>query len=257
MMPIRRDAVQLGSIVVLAAAASLSPLVGTSGAVADVVRRSDRLEVYTAHARECPSARGNSFQLCLPGQPVSRTAVETMSRMLNNASDKVTLCAVDAIVIRSEIVCQADELVPPDPFNALPPPESDQLRNLDGDLLLADLMTKLAKAWGRHGNPERAAELFQGADQLAALHEDYVPLARHSLLKEWLAFETGRGQLEQALSVARALAASHRHMLEQSSLWPTTDLVESLKTEADFLDRLGRHDEAEERRREADSLTAE
>lgn len=214
----------------------------------------DEAQVFIGHARECPPARDNSYQLCLPDQPVSRRAAEVLSEKLSQAADKAALCAIDAVVTRSVIVCWEPTAPPRDPFNALPPPDSDEPRNLENDLVLSDLLTDLAGAWARQGDLERAATLFAGADDLTALHDDYVPLVRDSVLKKWLAFEIGRGQFDEALYVAQRLAASQRYVLGQSPHWPATDLVETLKIEADLLDRLGRRDEAEERRREADSL---
>lgn len=252
-MPITATAARVTLILVFACAVLLSRL-PTSCATGDASQRSAASGVFTGHARECPSPRANSLQLCVPAQPVSREAAEAISQSLSTMADKTELCAIDAIVIRSEIVCREAVTRDHDPFNALPPADSNQPRNLDSDLLLSELLTNLAKAWARQGSQERAEELFAGADRLAAMHEDYIPLVRDTVLKEWLAFETGRDRLEAALAVTRELAASYRRMLERSPHWPPMGLADTLKTEADLLDRLGRPEEAEERRQEADSL---
>lgn len=256
MMLVPHTARQLGRAFIFAIAVSFSQLVGASCVADDTLRRSQTPQVFLGHAHECPPARDNSYQLCLPDQPVSRRAAEALSERLGKATDKAMLCAIDAVVIRSLIVCWEPNAPPPDPFNVLPSPDSEEVRNLESDLVLSDILTDLAEAWARQGDPERAATLFAGADELAALHQDHIPLVRDAVLKEWLAFEIGRGQLEEALHVVRALAAGHRHMLGQSPHWPATDLVDALKTEADLLSRLGRRDEAEDRRREAESLSA-
>jgi tetratricopeptide (TPR) repeat protein len=238
----------------LAVAASIAALAAALHAAADTPQRSESIVAFALHARDCPSERESAYRLCLPGQPVSRQATEKMSKVLGTTTDKATLCALDAVVIRSGIVCRVPVTPPPDPFNALPPPDTDELSNLDSDLLLSDLMVDLAKAWVRYGNYERAEELFSAADGLAAIHEGYIPLARSSVLKEWLDFEKTRGQPERTLDVAQMLTASCRRTLDVSPQWPKADLTNALKTEADLLDRLGRSDEAEERRAEADSL---
>src|SRR5262245_2535440 len=104
----------------------------------------DEAQVFIGHARECSSPRGNSYQLCLPDQPVSRRAAELLSGKLSKAADKASLCAIDAVITRSVIVCWEPTAPPRDPFNVLPPPVSDEPRNLENDLVLSGLLTELA-----------------------------------------------------------------------------------------------------------------
>ena len=252
-----RNARIVGTILrscLLAAVACIAALAAALHAIAETSRHSESIIAFAAHARECPSARESAYRLCMPDQPISRQATEKMSKVLGTTTDKATLCAFDAIIIRSGIVCRVPVTLPTDPFNALPLPDTDRLANLDSDLLLSDLLMDLAKAWVRYGNHERAEELFSAADGLAADHEGYIPLVRSSVLKEWLAFERMRGPSEQALHVAQMLSASYRRALDLSPRWPKADLADALEAEADLLDRLGRPDVAEERRREAKSL---
>lgn len=237
-------------------AVALSLTGGMLAAPADTLPASDEATFAVGYARGCPATATGPYRLCLPRQRISTELVKTMSQRLNGASNRAALCAIDAVVVSSDPDCLVDADGAGSPDSTSGPVYQPSTRNLDSDLLFAEIMTDLARAWGRSGNEERARELFARADHIAGLHVGLVPLVRDGVLKEWLTFETDRGQTEQALHVAKTLTASHRRMLDLSPWWPATDLANALKTEADLLDRLGRRDEAEERRAEADSLMA-